>query len=108
MLSLLQRTDTGSQRKWYLFASVGDHLFRECFTALMYDGVEDDTSAIRALTDHLLGNPTNAAAYNNRGVAHWEIGQTERALADFAEAARLAPADPMPNRNRGMLFQRVS
>ncbi|HKB37134.1 MAG TPA: hypothetical protein VKD72_11820 [Gemmataceae bacterium] len=35
----------------------------------------------------------SAAAYNNRRVAYGEIGQPERALADFAEAVRLV-ADP--------------
>jgi tetratricopeptide (TPR) repeat protein len=87
---------------------VGDHLIRECFAVLMYDEEEDYADAIRMLTDHLTGNPMNAAAYNNRGLARWEVGEDpELALADFVEAARLAPADPMPNKNRGMLLEKL-
>ena len=82
---------------------MASHLFHESFAALMYDEEEDYDHAIRVLTEHLAANPANAAAYNNRGVAYSEIGQPERALADFAEAARLAPSDPMPAKNRGML-----
>src|SRR5438067_10568468 len=80
------------------------HLFHESFAALMYDEEEDYGHAIRVLREHLAANPANAAAYNNRGVAYSEIGQPERALADFAEAARLAPSDPLPAKSRGILL----
>jgi Flp pilus assembly protein TadD len=85
---------------------MGDHLFREYFAALMYDEEEDYQSVIQSLTDHLVSNPSNAVAYNNRAVAYWEIGQTDRALADFAEAIRLAPDEAQPAKGRGMLRQR--
>lgn len=84
-----------------------DHLFQQCFGALMYDEEEDYEDAIRSLTDHLTSNSSNAAAYNNRAVAYWEIGRTENALADFAEAIRLAPNDSVPAKNRGMMLHKM-
>jgi Flp pilus assembly protein TadD len=86
---------------------MGDHLFQQCYSALMYDEVEDYQYAIQMLTKHLTANPSNAAAYNNRAVAFWEIGQLDGALADFAQAVRLAPDDASPAKNRGMLLQRM-
>ena len=84
---------------------MGDHLFREFYAALLYDEEEDYESVIEALTEHLADNPSNAAAYNNLAVALWEIGKTDRALADFAEAIRLAPSEVQPSKGRGMLRQ---
>ena len=81
------------------------HLFREFFAALMYDEEEDYEPVIQSLTDHLAGNPSNAAAYNNRAVAFWETGYADRAREDFAEAIRLAPGEAQPAKGRGMLRQ---
>ena len=83
------------------------HLFERCYAALMYDEEKEYEDAIRSLTDHLAANPSNAAAFNNRAVAFWAIGQTERALADFAEAIRLAPTDSQPAIHRGVLLQKI-
>ena len=55
----------------------------------------------------LIERRSNAAAYNNRAVAFWEIGEYDRALADFAEAIRLAPDDASPAKHRGMMLQRM-
>jgi tetratricopeptide (TPR) repeat protein len=84
-----------------------NYLFQQCWAALMYDELEDYEDVIRLLTDHLQTNPQNAAAYHNRAVAYWEIGQSARALADFDEAVRLAPADSQPAKVRGMLLHKL-
>lgn len=84
---------------------MSDHLFHEFYAALLYDEEEDYESVIEALTEHVAGNPSSAAAYNNRAVALSEIGQIDRALADFAEAIRLAPGEVQPTKGRGMLRQ---
>ena len=37
-------------------------------------------------------DPQDAVAYYNRGVAYKNLGQTERANQDFAQAIRLDPS----------------
>jgi hypothetical protein len=54
---------------------MSDHLFHQSSAALMCDEEEDYDEAIRALTNHLVGNPSNASAYNNRG---WRTGKSGR------------------------------
>jgi tetratricopeptide (TPR) repeat protein len=38
-------------------------------------------------------NPNNATAYNNRGDAHYNIGDFDNAIADYTEAIRITPWD---------------
>ena len=87
--------------------AMADYLLQRCFASLILDEEEDYAEVIRDLTAHLASNPSNAAALNNRAVAYGEIGELNRALADFGEAVRLAPADHHPAKNRGMLLQRM-
>ena len=37
--------------------------------------------------------PDNPQALNGRGLAYWQKGELEKALADFDDALRLAPHD---------------
>jgi Flp pilus assembly protein TadD len=80
----------------------GDDLFGQSWSALILDEI-DDYEAIRALTEHLADHPSNASAYNNRGIAYWEIGELGLALEDLGEAIRHAGADALPAKHRAML-----
>lgn len=67
--------------------------------------VEDTARQIRGCTEFIrsgkaLGQNL-AVAYTNRAIAYASQGDRERALADLAEAIRLAPDSPYPYYNRG-------
>ncbi|MFL5091077.1 MAG: tetratricopeptide repeat protein, partial [Xanthobacteraceae bacterium] len=47
----------------------------------------------------------DAAVYNNRGNAWRAKGDNDRAIADYNEAIRLDPKDPVFYRNRGMAYK---
>jgi tetratricopeptide (TPR) repeat protein len=68
----------------------------------MLDEYEQYTSMIRRLA-----GATSAAAINNRGLAHAEIGEVEEALEDFATAMEIEPSAGIPYVNRGDMRRRL-
>ena len=84
---------------------MSDTLTTKSYRALIYDELEEYKEAIQMLTDHLFANPTNSVAYNNRGLAYWEIGQREKALADFGRAIEFCSNDYIPYLNRADFFE---
>ncbi|MGZ4788884.1 MAG: GNAT family N-acetyltransferase [Terriglobales bacterium] len=73
---------------------------------LLFDEMEEYQSVIATLNEHLRTHPDDAVAYNNRGLAHSEVGDADDAFGDFAEAIKHAPNDPIPLMNRGDLYLR--
>lgn len=58
------------------------------------------------LTDQILADdPQNFIAYNLRGSAHMELGNTDDALADYSKAIELGPLFPHSFYNRGRLLR---
>ena len=55
--------------------------------------IEDETRAIEI-------DPTNARAYNNRGVSYRELGDFEQSIKNFTKAIELNPQHPNPYYNR--------
>jgi len=55
---------------------------------------------------HRLAGASSAAAINNRGLAHAEIGDLDEALEDFATAIAIDPDAAVPHINRGDLRKR--
>jgi len=51
----------------------------------------DYAAAVQDYTDALEFTPTNAAAYNGRGIAQTHLKRTGQVLTDFAESVRFAP-----------------
>ena len=49
-------------------------------------------------------DPTDATAYNNRGVAHRRLGQYDRAVADYGEALRHNPDYSLAYFNRAQTY----
>ncbi len=78
-------------------------LFHRYYAALVLDEEEEYAEVIRSLSDHIVDNPANGAAFNNRAVAYQEIGQLELAMGDFDEAVRLSPSSPIPAIGRANL-----
>jgi serine/threonine protein kinase/tetratricopeptide (TPR) repeat protein len=58
--------------------------------------------AVRYYTAALVSRPKNAGLYVNRGFALKDAGELDAALADFREAAALAPGYAMPHYNLGV------
>jgi L-amino acid N-acyltransferase YncA len=83
-----------------------DWLLSKSLRVLLFDEIEEYQSVIAALNEHLAANPRDAVAYNNRGLAHSEMGNASEALNDFARAIEYAPHDPVPLMNRGDLHLR--
>jgi len=44
--------------------------------------------------EHLATLGDDAKSHHNQGLAHYKAGEPERALPEFAHAAKLAPRDP--------------
>ena len=61
------------------------------------------TEAIKLTPD---GSIQRAQAYNNRGNAHYEIGQNDEAISDYAAALEIDPYDPEVYVNRGNVYLR--
>ena len=75
-------------------------LLNRSYAAFLFDEVEEYEAAITLLSAAIGDDPSHYVALNNRGVAYWEIGRDDDALADLSAAARLAQADdPIPMRN---------
>jgi phosphinothricin acetyltransferase len=81
-------------------------LLSKSWRVLLFDELEEYQSVIAALNEHLAAHADDGVAYNNRGLAHSEMGQSEDAFRDFAEAIRHAPNDSIPYMNRGDLYLR--
>lgn len=84
-----------------------DWLLSKSLRVLLFDEITEYESVIATLNEHLAAHPDDAIAYNNRGLAHSEMGQAADALRDFSEAMKHAPADPVPYMNRGDLYLRT-
>jgi hypothetical protein len=52
-------------------------------------------------------NPDNADAYFNRGDAYDEIGEYEKAIADYSKAIELKPGDALAYFNRGNAYGEI-
>src|SRR5262245_7594212 len=88
--------------------SVLDDLLAASYSHLMFDTEEEYQSAIRGLTQILAEDPFHVAALNNRGVAYWEIGERDLAVADFDLAIEHSGADPVPHSNRAALLRETA
>jgi tetratricopeptide (TPR) repeat protein len=64
--------------------------------------------AIASYTEAIRIEPTNARAYNNRGLVYQAKGDMVRAIADYTEAMRLTPNLPAVYLNRAAAFAAMS
>ena len=66
----------------------------------------DDDRAIADFNEGIRLDPKNAAAFNNRGLAHMSKSDNDRAFADFNEAIRLNPNFAAAFIDRGVAYAR--
>lgn len=78
-----------------------------CFDDSQRYSAQDELAACNKLIDDRDGSYDHADLLTARGVAYYDLGNNERALADYTEAIRLKPRDPLPHYNRGFVFQRM-
>lgn len=71
-----------------------------------YLGISNHVEALRAFTLALAGQPDHAGALHGRGACYAELGQFDRARADYQRAADIAPRDPKPWIALGALARR--
>ena len=83
-----------------------DWLLSKSWRVLLFDEMDEYHSVIATLNQHLVAHPEDGIAYNNRGLAHSEVGEAADAFRDFAAAMKYAPNDPIPYMNRGDLYFR--
>jgi len=84
---------------------MSENYFNKYYGAFFYDELEEYQTAIEELTEYVEINKQNPFAYNNRGVALWEIGKREDAIKDFERAIELSSNDSQPYLNLGHLFE---
>ena len=63
------------------------------------------TKALAALDEAIRLDPKTAEAFNQRGNAHFAMGDRQKAIADYSEAIRLAPQSADPYSNRGYAYK---
>ena len=64
-------------------------LLMQSYQGLIYDEIADYEQTIAGLSAHLQADPTNSHAFNNRAVAHWEIGRIAEAWEGFRARRQL-------------------
>lgn len=75
--------------------------------ALWLDELEEYQKLIQGLSEHIARSASAGAAYHNRALAYWEIGEIDNALRDFDQAIFLLPKSHMPSKSKGMLLQKL-
>lgn len=61
---------------------------------------------MKDLSEAIRLDPSDAAAFNNRGIVHTDKGNLEDALKDFNEAVRLQPDDANSHFNRAEAWEK--
>lgn len=67
----------------------------------------DAKGAVEALTQSISHGPT-AAAFNERGIAEFELGQMDSAIADFNDALRIDPNNGEALNNRAWTYYKAN
>ncbi|WP_129633178.1 tetratricopeptide repeat protein [Candidatus Oscillochloris fontis] len=67
---------------------------------------QDNAQAVHAYDQALILNPEDAAAYTNRGIARYDQGNLDGAIADYTQALALDPQYAAAYTNRGLIYKR--
>lgn len=84
-----------------VFAQDGEDWLKRGSEAL---GKGSLNEAVIALTKAIRSEHRSADAYNNRGLAYYEMGRYAEAEEDFRKAVQLAPQSGQANNNLGLLL----
>jgi TolA-binding protein len=86
-------------------AKQGDRDWRKEAVALWKDGkYSDPNKALDYWNKAIRMNPKSAEAYNNRGLAFYNLKRYQQALKDYSQAIRMKPADSIAYNNRGNTY----
>jgi tetratricopeptide (TPR) repeat protein len=67
-------------------------------------GNKDYNEALRQFSIAIKENPNNVKAYNNRGVAHYDLRDYDKAIEDLNKAIKIDPNFAMAYNNRGVAY----
>ena len=81
---------------------LGEWVFQQGNFLLMLKQIN---MAIEAYSYAIDLNPNNAAAYNNRGIAHDDKGEVDKAIKDYNKAIKLNPNCVYAYNNRGVAYR---
>lgn len=74
------------------------------YRAIAYQGMDENSLAIRDLNEAIRLNPGNPAAYNDRGNSYAGIGYYKKAVEDLQTAIRLEPGNSVFYYNIGIAY----
>lgn len=81
-------------------------LLEKSYGLLIYDELEEYESAIARLTEAIEQGRANTHAYNNRGVAYFEIGEDGKAQPDYEAAIRVSATNAIAYANLARLAEK--
>ncbi|MGB5219157.1 MAG: tetratricopeptide repeat protein [Smithella sp.] len=93
-----QKTDSGNMAK------SADDLLKDALALCSSGKCKDPQKAIEYLNEAIKQKPDWAGAYNNRGNAYANLGQSQKAIEDYNEAIRLKSDYVQAYSNRGNAF----
>ncbi len=82
-----------------------DDLLLNYYQVLLLDSMEHYDETIKYLSSYISKNDQNPFAYNNRGLAHSEIGMFNEAILDYEKSIKIK-LNSIPYKNLGILFER--
>ena len=82
---------------------LGEH---RCYAAYLYDEEEEYLEEIDRLSGLIAKDQADFVALNNRGILHWELGNTKDALRDLSAACDHAIHESLPHENAARFFEK--
>ena len=83
----------------------GDKDWAKVAVALWQDGkYSDPNKALKYWNNAIRENPKSPEAYNNRGLAFYNLKRYQQAVKDYSQAIRMNPEDAVAYNNRGNAY----
>lgn len=98
---IARKSDKSSKKR----TPQGDLDWSKEAVALWQDGkYSDPNKALKYLNNAIRANPKSPEAYNNRGLAFYNLKRYQQAVKDYSQAIRMNPEDSIAYNNRGNAY----